>query len=110
LRAQAEQLDLKGVHFLGHQAQTDVAELFNVSDVSTGPSRVEPFGLVAVEALACGTPVVPTNEGGLPDFVDERLGTLVDVGDTPGLAKAIANEIKAATKGPFGSDYALKDF
>jgi hypothetical protein len=35
---------------------------------------------------------------------------LVDVGDTPGLAKAIANEIKAATKGPFGSDYALKDF
>jgi hypothetical protein len=38
---------------------------------------------------------------------------LVDMGDAPGLAKAIVNEIKAATKatkGPFGSDYALKDF
>jgi hypothetical protein len=45
--------------------------------------------------------------------VDERLGALMDVGDAPGLAKAIVNEIKAATKatkGPFGADYALKDF
>jgi hypothetical protein len=41
--------------------------------------------------------------------VDERLGALMDVGDAPGLAKAIVNEIKA-TKGPFGADYALKDF
>jgi glycosyltransferase involved in cell wall biosynthesis len=113
LEAQAGRLGLKGVHFLGHQNQPDVAELYNVADVSTVPSRVEPFGLVAVEALACGTPVVATNEGGLPDFVDERLGALVDVGDTPGLAEAIVSEIKAdakTTKGPFAADYALKDF
>jgi glycosyltransferase involved in cell wall biosynthesis len=113
LESQTARLGLKGVHFLGHQHQPDVAELYNVADVSTVPSRVEPFGLVAVEALACGTPVVATNEGGLPDFVDERLGVLVDVGDAPGLAEAIVSEIKAdakATKGPFAADYALKDF
>jgi hypothetical protein len=37
LRTQAEQIDLKGVHFLGHQAQPDVAKPYNVSDVSTSP-------------------------------------------------------------------------
>jgi glycosyltransferase involved in cell wall biosynthesis len=101
LEAQAERLGLDGVHFLGHQPQPAV------------PSRVEPFGLVAVEALACGTPVVATNEGGLPDFVDDRVGALVDVDDSAVLAEAIIDEIRSkskATKGPFAAAYALKDF
>jgi glycosyltransferase involved in cell wall biosynthesis len=113
LEAQADQLDLHGVYFLGHQPQPDVAEVLNSADVSTVPSRIEPFGLVAVEALACGTPVVATNEGGLPDFVDERVGALVDVDDSAVLAEAIINEIRSkskATKGPFAAAYALKDF
>lgn len=113
LEAQAERLGLKSVHFLGHQNQPDVAELYNIANVSTVPSRIEPFGLVAVEALACGTPVVATNEGGLLDFVDARLGALVNVGDAAGLSEAIVSEIKAdakTTKGPFAADYALKGF
>jgi len=113
LEKQAEQLGLDGVHFLGHQPQPAVAEILNSADISTVPSRVEPFGLVAVEALACGTPVVATNEGGLPDFVDERVGALVDVDDPAVLAEAIIAEIRSkskATKGPFAAAYALKDF
>lgn len=113
LKLQAEELGLRGVHFLGHQSQPEVAEIYNIADVSTVPSRVEPFGLVAVEALACGTPVVATNEGGLPDFVDERLGTLVDVDDRESLAQAIVSEIRSgskATKGVFAADYALRGF
>ncbi|MBE9478996.1 MAG: glycosyltransferase [Chloroflexi bacterium] len=113
LEAQAERLGLDGVHFLGHQPQPDVAEVLNSADVSTVPSRIEPFGLVAVEALACGTPVVATNEGGLPDFVDERVGALVDVDNSGVFAEAIINEIRSkskATKGPFAAAYALKDF
>ncbi len=113
LEAQAERLGLGGVHFLGHQPQPAIAEILNSADISTIPSRVEPFGLVAVEALACGTPVVATNEGGLPDFVDERVGALVDVDNPAFLAEAIINEIRCkskATKGPFAAAYALKDF
>jgi glycosyltransferase involved in cell wall biosynthesis len=108
-----DDLDLQNVYFLGHQVQTTVARIYNIADVSVVPSRVEPFGLVAVEALACGTPVVATNEGGLPDFINDQVGALVPVGNHQALAKAIINEINNATKntkGDFASRYALEGF
>ncbi len=106
-------LRLANVHFLGHQPQPKVARVYNAADISIVPSRVEPFGLVAVEALACGTPVVATNAGGLPDFIDERVGALVPVGDHEALAQAIIEEIESGskkTKGSFAAEYALKDY
>ena len=113
LQALARELDLQGVHFLGHQAQDEVARIMNVSDLAVVPSRVEPFGLVAIEALACGTPVVATNQGGLPEFVNESVGALVDVDDARGLADAVVREIKADSKrikGPAAAEYARKGF
>ncbi|MCK5760837.1 MAG: glycosyltransferase family 4 protein, partial [Candidatus Delongbacteria bacterium] len=81
LRAQMESLAkaqaLDNIHFLGHQTQLAVADLYNLADISVVPSRIEPFGLVAIEALACGTPVVATNAGGLPDFINDKVGQLV---------------------------------
>lgn len=50
-------------------------------DVLAVPSRVEGFGLVAIEALACGTPVVATNQGEMTDFINDKVGALVDVED-----------------------------
>jgi glycosyltransferase involved in cell wall biosynthesis len=113
LEAQAQRLRLMGVHFLGHQPQPGVAKIYNLADVSTVPSRVEPFGLVAIEAMACGTPVVATNEGGLPDFIHDGVGVLVDVDDAERLAEAIMAEIRSdakARKGPDAARYALEGF
>ena len=86
-------LKLKRTFFLGHVNQKQLGDLFNVADVSTVPSRSEPFGLVAIEALACGTPVVGTNQGGLIDFINPDIGALVDVEDDIALAEAIINEL-----------------
>ncbi|MDD4288791.1 MAG: glycosyltransferase family 4 protein [Candidatus Caldatribacteriota bacterium] len=86
-------LRLKNTFFLGHINQEQLVDLFNIADVSTVPSRTEPFGLVAIEALACGTPVVGTNQGGLLDFINPDIGALVDVEDDLALAEAIVNEL-----------------
>jgi len=113
LQTLASQLDLSGVHFLGHQSQDKVARIMNVSDLAVVPSRVEPFGLVAIEALACGTPVVATNQGGLPEFVNGKVGALVDVEDTQGLAAAVIREIESDSKrakGPVAAEYARNGF
>lgn len=113
LEAQVKALGLNGVHFLGHQTQDAVADIYSVADVSTVPSRQEPFGLVAIEALACGTPVVGTNGGGLPDFIDDRVGKLVPLEDATALGETIAHEIQSSskkTKGPYAAAYAREGF
>ena len=93
MKAKAEELNLQNVQFLGFQQPSLLRKLYSTADVSVVPSRREPFGLVALEALACGSPVVATNQGGLPDIVNSEVGTLVDVDDSVGLAKAITAEI-----------------
>ena len=108
-----DELGLTGVHFLGHQPQGIVARIYNAADVSVVPSRVEPFGLVAVEALACATPVVATNAGGLPDFITDEVGALVPVDDHENLARAIVDELRndaREEKGAFASRYASEGF
>ena len=89
LHKQAEDLDLKSVHFFGNVPQSELRKVYNVSDVNLVPSRREPFGLVAIEAMACGAPVIATDQGGLPDFVNEEVGGLVPVED----GKALADKI-----------------
>lgn len=93
LEALREQLGLQRTYFLGHQLQDSLRRLYNIADVFAMPSRREPFGLVALEAMACGLPVVATNQGGLPDFVTEEVGTLVDVDDDEALARALMDEL-----------------
>ncbi len=92
------ELKLDNIFFLGHQNQNTIADLYSIAELSVVPSRVEPFGLVAIEAMACGTPVVATNAGGLPDFVHDKVGRLVEMNDMLGLAYAIVDELEAGTK------------
>ncbi|MBR3182377.1 MAG: glycosyltransferase family 4 protein [Eggerthellaceae bacterium] len=100
LEAQARELGLKRVFFVGNVAQDELARLYNIADVDLVPSRREPFGLVAVEAMACGTPVVATNQGGLPDFVNESVGALVNPEDPADLARGIIDTLGRALANP----------
>ena len=79
LEKQVKDLDLKDVVFVGDQTQENLSKLYSISDVLAAPSRVEGFGLVGIEALACGTPVIGTKEGGMSDFITEEYGDLVHI-------------------------------
>jgi glycosyltransferase involved in cell wall biosynthesis len=89
-RLAARAATLPGVHWLG--PRTDIPDLMADLDVfvlaSTEP---EPFGLVVVEALACGVPVVATDAGGPPEILGhagQGAGRLVPPGDAAALAAA----------------------
>lgn len=89
LEEMVKELNLHSVRFLGNVDQNTLRGLYNVSDISVVPSRREAFGLVALEAMACGIPVVATNSGGLPDFVNDEVGVLVRPEDPADLADGI---------------------
>ena len=82
-------LGLSNVVFLGNRKPEELNLLFNISDVSVVPSRSEAFGLVAIEALACGTPVVVSDEGGLRDIVNSKVGRMFQKEDSVELASYI---------------------
>ena len=76
-----------GVVLLGHR--DDVAELLPHATVCLVPSRDEPFGLAAVEAMACGVPVVAASVGGLAEIVSPGAGLTFAAGDLRALTEAI---------------------
>lgn len=70
LRGQATQLGLEDdVYFGGFVPEAEKVAWYNLADVFVFPSRLEGFGLVAVEAMACAKPVVASRAGALPEVV-----------------------------------------
>jgi D-inositol-3-phosphate glycosyltransferase len=78
------------VTFLPPQSRDQLVDVFRAADLVGVPSYSESFGLVAIEAQACGTPVVAASVGGLPVAVRDGVsGTLVNGHDVDDWAQAI---------------------
>lgn len=91
LRRQVADLALeKQVHFLGHVETEAMPELMSAADVVCLASSREGWPNVVNEALACGTPVVATDIGGVPDMLtSDRYGFVVPAGDQRALETAL---------------------
>jgi D-inositol-3-phosphate glycosyltransferase len=79
-----------GVSFVGHQPQPALRDFYVAADAAVLPSYYESFGMMALEAMACGTPVIASRVGGLTTTVrDGVTGVLVPDGDADVLADQI---------------------
>jgi glycogen(starch) synthase len=83
------------VQFTGFVSEETRNRLYQVADVAIFPSTYEPFGIVALEAMALGVPVVASDAGGLAEVVErEETGVVVDAGSADSLAWGIAHALE----------------
>lgn len=77
------------VHFVGRQDM--VEELYSISNLMLLPSETESFGLAALEAMACGVPVMASDAGGLPELIEHGSNGLLvsEEGQAEGIARAV---------------------
>lgn len=92
LQSLREELGLQDlVTFLGKKGQDVLPYYYSASDVVVVPSHYESFGMVALEAMACGTPVVASQVGGLAFLIQDGVtGFHVPDQDVPALADRLA--------------------
>jgi phosphatidyl-myo-inositol alpha-mannosyltransferase len=74
----------------------DVADRYRTATLTVLPSINEAFGLVLIESMACGTPVVASNSGGMPEIVDREVGALAAPDDADALARAMIDVVSLA--------------
>jgi len=78
------------VKLIKDPSREEIVELFRRCDAFLLPSRYESFGIVYIEAMACGKPVIATDCGGPSDFVNKENGLLVEVGNVDQISEAIS--------------------
>ncbi|MGW2070326.1 glycogen synthase [Streptomyces sp. NPDC001953] len=108
----------EGVHWIPKMLpRPDVIQLLTHATVFVCPSVYEPLGIVNLEAMACGTAVVASRTGGIPEVVDDGCtGLLVDVDDdfeehlARALDSVLADPVAAERLGEAGRERAVKQF
>jgi glycosyltransferase involved in cell wall biosynthesis len=109
----------KGIRFLGMVKNQDLPALFNSSLFTVYPSVTLPrweeqVGMVNLQSLACGTPVITTKSGAIPEYINSKVGILVPERDSKALAKAmrkLLSDSKYRKKlGRAGRQYILENF
>lgn len=94
IRSVVEPVFASRIHFLGYRDRMEA--WFPALDVLVHAPRLEAFGLVLIEAMACGVPIAASAVGGIPEIIrDGETGYLAASGDVAGLATAIASIIES---------------
>jgi len=121
----AKRLNLKRTMFVGAKGQDVLADLFSMSEVGMFPSYKEPFGMVFIECMACGTPTIGANSGGPVEFVRPEQGVLIDEESewrteygakklgarlADKVALALDEDWKGKTKGPNCVEFVQKNY
>jgi glycosyltransferase involved in cell wall biosynthesis len=88
LRKQAEDLEVPAL-FTGHLEGRALAATYRCADVVVVPGRYEPTGMSALEAVACGRPLVASDVGCLREVVPDNAALRVPAGEPPAMAQAI---------------------
>lgn len=90
-----------------HRTQnvSKLTEIYTASDVFVNPTLDEAFGMVNIEALACGTPVVTYKSGGSPECIDDSCGIAIPKNDIEAIQKEI---IRICEDKPYLSDACRK--
>jgi glycosyltransferase involved in cell wall biosynthesis len=84
------QISEVGGLYVGPVPEKDLAAIYNLCDVFVMPTRsIEMFGMAALEAQACGKPVVCSRHGGLPEVISEKSGVFFPTGDAGALADSL---------------------
>ncbi len=101
LKRQASYLGVDDrIFFTGFISDEERNKLYRVADLAVFPSLYEPFGIVALEAMATETPVIVGNVGGLAEFVEDGVnGLLVEPGNPQQLAGAVNYLLENKKKG-----------
>ncbi|RFB16947.1 N-acetyl-alpha-D-glucosaminyl L-malate synthase BshA [Bacillus sp. HNG] len=104
--------------------QENLPELYSISDLKLLLSEKESFGLVLIEAMACGVPTIGTNTGGIPEVIDEgKDGYICEVGDIedivnksiallkdPDLHSKMSNQAIRSVQEKFNSERIVNDY
>jgi glycosyltransferase involved in cell wall biosynthesis len=83
-------------HFMGARPNNEMPGLLSSARVAVFPSLMEATSVAALEAMSCGIPVAASNVGGLPEIVDETVGTLFE----PANPNDLANRLVALLRRP----------
>ena len=113
LRDEVRRLGIENkVYFTGYLSLDKVTKMYKCADVAVFPSTYEPFGVVALEGMLSGTPVVVSDVGGLNEIVDHRVNgmksyagnpnsiadSILELLFNPGLCEEVAKNAKAKVK------------
>jgi glycosyltransferase involved in cell wall biosynthesis len=82
---------LKNIEIMGPVPHTKLPEIYNSADIFCMPSSFETFGMANVESMACGTPIITTDAGGISEYaVHEKNAIVIDENTASTISDAIS--------------------